>query len=214
MVNAIEEQLELGAQDLAIQLSEDQRNAMLAHLTLLSKWNKTYNLTTVSEPEQTVIRHTLDSLSIQPWMDGERVADIGSGGGFPGVPLAICNPQRQFVLLDSRGKKVNFINTVRRELKLKNLTGLHYRVEEYRPEQLFDTLVSRAFSSLAKFFHLTQHLLKSGGRLLAMKGEYPTAELQELNDRYDLSTQCHELQVPYLNATRHLVVISPTGPMS
>ena len=197
-----------GAAKLGIELTDQQNHQLLQHLSLLNKWNKTYNLTTISEPSAALVRHTLDSLAIQPWLKGLQLADLGSGGGFPGLPLAICNADRHFVLIDSRGKKVNFLNAVRRNLQLENLSAVHGRVEDFRPTQQFDTLVSRAFTSLESFIRLSRHLLKSGGQWLAMKGEYPDAELEALHSQQDLTVSCVPLSVPELDAERHLVIIT------
>ena len=142
-----------GAQQLNIALSESQQEQLLQYLGLLIKWNKAYNLTAVRNPDEMVSRHLLDSLSVVDCVQkyGDHWLDVGSGGGMPGVPLAILFPERQFTLLDSNGKKTRFLTQVKLELKLDNLQVIHSRVEAYTPEQAFTGIISRAFSSLEDF---------------------------------------------------------------
>ncbi|MDR3503926.1 MAG: 16S rRNA (guanine(527)-N(7))-methyltransferase RsmG [Legionella sp.] len=153
---------------------------LLDYLFLLKKWNVAYNLTAVRDLESMVNKHLLDSLAIAPWLQGERIIDVGTGPGLPGIPLAIAQPEKSFVLLDSNGKKTRFLNEVKRQLDLKNLEIVQIRVENYHPAQGFDTVISRAFSSLAQMIHWTEHLVAKDGIWLAMKGRYPDAELQEI----------------------------------
>ncbi len=154
------EELSLGARSLGVALSDAQHGQLLAYLALLVKWNKAYNLTAVRDPDEMVSRHLLDSLSVVPFVaaGGARWLDVGSGGGMPGVPLAILFPERQFTLLDSNGKKTRFLTQVKLELKLANLEVIHSRVEQLQPPQPFDGIVSRAFSSLEDFSTWTRHL--------------------------------------------------------
>ncbi|CAM4383134.1 MAG: Ribosomal RNA small subunit methyltransferase G [Legionella sp.] len=153
---------------------------LLDYLFLLKKWNLAYNLTAVRDLESMVNKHLLDSLAIVPWVQGKRIIDVGTGPGLPGIPLAIALPEKSFVLLDSNGKKTRFLNEVKRQLDLKNLEIVQIRVENYHPTQGFDTVISRAFSSLAQMIHWTKHLVANDGIWLAMKGRYPDAELQEI----------------------------------
>ncbi|MFJ1268803.1 16S rRNA (guanine(527)-N(7))-methyltransferase RsmG [Legionella lytica] len=153
---------------------------LLDYLFLLKKWNLAYNLTAVRDLESMVNKHLLDSLAIVPWVHGEHIIDVGTGPGLPGIPLAIAHPDKSFVLLDSNGKKTRFLNEVKRQLDLKNLEIVQIRVENYHPAQGFDTVISRAFSSLAQMIHWTKHLIAEDGIWLAMKGRYPDAELQEI----------------------------------
>ena len=178
----------------------------LTYLRLLHRWNSSFNLTAVRDPLEMVGRHLLDSLAILPWVRGPRVLDAGSGAGLPGVPLAIARPEWTVVLLDSAGKKVRFLRQVRRELGLDNLEPVQERLERFRPEVGFDTVVSRAFASLADFASAARHLV-AGGRLLAMKGRYPEAELADLPD--DIRVEAVEKpRVPGLQEERHLVIMS------
>lgn len=157
---------------------------LLDYLFLLKKWNLAYNLTAVRDLESMVSKHIFDSLAILPWIKGDRIIDVGTGAGLPGIPLAIANPEKNFVLLDSNGKKTRFLNEVKRQLDLNNLEVVQFRVENYRPAQGFDTVVSRAFSSLAQMIYWTEHLVAQDGIWLAMKGRYPDAELQEIKQHY------------------------------
>lgn len=157
---------------------------LLHFLVLLKKWNKTYNLTAIRDIETMVGKHILDSLAILPWIKGNRILDVGTGAGLPGIPLAIAKPDIQFVLLDSNGKKISFLSEVKRQLNLKNLELKQIRVENYHPNQGFDTVISRAFSSLEQMIKWTQHLIAQDGLWLAMKGRLPDAELIPIHQKY------------------------------
>ncbi|MCL5272804.1 MAG: 16S rRNA (guanine(527)-N(7))-methyltransferase RsmG [Gammaproteobacteria bacterium] len=157
---------------------------LLQYLLLLKKWNAAYNLTAVRDLESMINKHLLDSLAIIPWVKGNNILDVGTGPGLPGIPLAIALPEKQFVLLDSNGKKIRFLNEVKRQLNLKNLEIVQFRVENYHPAQGFDTVTSRAFSSLDQMIHWTQHLIANDGIWLAMKGRYPDTELNMIHQKY------------------------------
>lgn len=150
------------------------------YLFLLKKWNLAYNLTAVRDLPSMVNKHILDSLAIVPWLRGARIIDVGTGAGLPGIPLALAKPEIHFVLLDSNGKKTRFLNEVKRQLNINNLEIVQFRVENYRPEQGFDTVLSRAFSSLVQMIQWTQHLIANQGIWLAMKGRFPDIELNEI----------------------------------
>jgi 16S rRNA (guanine527-N7)-methyltransferase len=202
------EELVQGAQALGVDLSPLQQEQLLAYLALLIKWNKAYNLTAVRDPDEMVSRHLLDSLSVAPFV-AERGAswlDVGSGGGMPGVPLAILFPERRFTLLDSNGKKTRFLTQVKLELKLGNLEVVHSRVEEFRPEQPFAGICSRAFSSLQDFSDWTRHLGNADTHWLAMKGVHPDDELQALPADFRLQS-CEVLRVPGCQGQRHLLIL-------
>lgn len=202
------EELVAGAHELGIALSEQQQRLLLDYLALLIKWNKAYNLTAVRDPDEMVSRHLLDSLSVVRYVaeGGDRWLDVGSGGGMPGIPLAIMFPERRFVLLDSNGKKTRFLTQVKLELGLGNLEVVHERVERYRPEQPFAGISSRAFSALADFADWTRHLGDIDTRWLAMKGVHPEDELQALPADFELE-RCHVLQVPGCQGQRHLLIL-------
>lgn len=203
---APEKLLQTGLQQLSLEVAEEIQQKMLAYIALLGKWNRAYNLTSVRDPGQMVIRHLLDSLVILPWLRGPSILDVGSGAGLPGIPLALVCPQWQFVLLDSNGKKTRFITQAVGELGLENVQTVHARAEEYRPTQLHNTIVSRAFTSLENMIGMVGKQCAPEGCLLAMKGAYPVAELEQLPENFRVS-KVEELSVPRLDAERHLVVI-------
>jgi len=175
----------------------------LEYLNLLQKWNRVYNLTAIRDANDIVLKHFFDSLVIHPYLSGHRIIDVGSGAGFPGVPLAIIDSTRQFVLLDSQIKKIQFLTMVKNTLDLKHVEIVHARAEDFLPEVLFDTVLTRAFSTLDIMKEKTQHLLNKGGQFLAMKGQYPTEELKALGD--NSHWEVYPLKVPYLHEERHLV---------
>ena len=176
------------------------------YLDSMQKWNKTYNLTAVTTPHEMVVLHILDSLVIQPFISGKRIIDVGSGAGLPGIPLAIINPDKQFVLLDSNHKKTRFLTQAQIELGLKNIEIVCDRVEKYKPTQCFDHVITRAFASLDDVLIKTQHLCCHQGTFLAMKGTYPKEEIQSIPDQFVVQ-KAEQLHVPDLNAERHLVII-------
>jgi len=162
------------------------------------------NLTAIRERPAQITKHLLDSLSVQPFLHGERVLDVGTGAGFPGLPLAIVNPSKQFVLLDSTAKKLKFIEHVCALLELPNVQTVHIRAENFRPAQRFDIVLSRAVGPVEQFVKWAGHLSVGGGRLLAMKGRHPEAELASLPTGWKLAA-VHRLDVPALDEERHLV---------
>ncbi|XQE67163.1 16S rRNA (guanine(527)-N(7))-methyltransferase RsmG [Pseudomonas sp. P3C3] len=202
------EELAQGAQTLDVALSPLQQEQLLAYLALLIKWNKAYNLTAVRNPDEMVSRHLLDSLSVVPFVAqyGDNWLDVGSGGGMPGIPLAILFPERRFTLLDSNGKKTRFLTQVKLELKLANLDVIHSRVEEFRPQVPFSGICSRAFSSLQDFTDWTRHLGNGDTHWLAMKGVQPDDELQALPADFRLQS-CDVLKVPGCQGQRHLLIL-------
>lgn len=204
------EELSTGATKLGIQLSKTQHSQLLAYLALLIKWNKAYNLTAVRNPDEMVSRHLLDSLSVVPFVEGERWLDVGSGGGMPGIPLAIMFPEMKVSLLDSNGKKTRFQTQVKLELKLDNLQVIHSRAEEFQPEQPFTGIISRAFSSLEDFTVWTRHMGNTDTRWLAMKGLHPADELVALPADFHLDS-AHALAVPGCQGQRHLLILRRTA---
>lgn len=181
----IQGQLDAGFQALGLSLPS---KVFLQYLLLLKKWNHAYNLTAVRDMDVMVERHILDSLAICPWIKGPRVLDVGTGAGFPGIPLALAMPQLQVTLLDSNGKKVRFLKEVKRALSLDNVNIIQSRVESYRESPGFDTVTSRAFSDLAQMTHWTQHLVAPNGIWVAMKGRYPEVELSQIQSPYRVET--------------------------
>lgn len=199
--------LKQGVQVLGLSLNEPQLQALENYLQLLNKWNQTYNLTAVRDSERMVSYHLLDSLSIVPHLQQvQRLLDVGSGGGMPGIPAAIARPDMQVVLIDSNHKKTAFLRQAALELQLSNVEVVTERVENYRPEQLFDGIVSRAFADLDEFVRLTQGLIAGSGVWLAMKGVHPYEEITQLDELAKVA-EVIALQVPGLDAERHLVKI-------
>ena len=187
-----------------IVITDTQKSQLVQLVELLHKWNKAYNLTSVRDPDAMLVKHILDSLVVSPHLHGERFIDVGTGPGLPGLPLAIINPDKQFVLLDSLGKRINFIRQVIQELGLTNVTPVKSRVEEYQPEVRFDGVLSRAFASLEDMLSWCHHLPSEQGSFLALKGQYPAEELAQLPANIRL-VACHELRVPELEGERHLL---------
>jgi 16S rRNA (guanine527-N7)-methyltransferase len=183
---------------------------LAGYLRELDKWNKTYNLTAVRDPVDMVARHVLDALSVQPYLHGTRVLDVGTGAGLPGIPLALANPDKHFTLLDSNGKKVRFVQHMIGELGIGNAMPVQARVESWDAASNFDTIVSRAFSSLADFINSSGHLLAPGGCLLAMKGKLPQDEIKALPSGWRV-TDSYVLAVPGLDAERHALVLQPAA---
>lgn len=199
-------ELASGAAELGISLTDTQSRQLLDYLALLHKWNKAYNLTAVRDPDEMVSRHLLDSLSILPFVTGQRWLDVGSGGGMPGIILTIMRPETSFMLLDSNGKKTRFLTQVKMELGLDNLKVAQGRVEAFQTEAAFDGIVSRAFSSLADFTQMTRHLGHAETRWLAMKGQYPEEELAALPIDFEVG-QSTRLTVPGCQGSRHLLIL-------
>jgi len=172
--------LESGITALNLTVTDAQIEQLLAFIKLIEKWNKAYNLTAIRNPEEMAQLHILDSLAIVPHIHGQRIIDIGTGAGLPGIPLAICLPDIHFTLLDSNAKKTRFVQQVALELKLKNVAVIHSRVENHQPEHGYDAALTRAFAGLPEIVKLTAHLLAKDGVLLAMKGQIPEAELAQI----------------------------------
>lgn len=198
--------LTAGAAQLGIELEERQAERLIRLLDELDDWNQRMNLTAIRERPAQITKHLLDSLSVQPFLRGERILDVGTGAGFPGLPLAIVNPSRQFTLLDSTAKKLRFVAHVAALLDLPNVQTVHARAENFRPAQRFDMVLSRAVGSVEQFVKWAGHLCVGGGRLLAMKGRDPAAELEKLPSGWKLAA-LHRIDVPALDEQRHLVEI-------
>lgn len=196
--------LQSAAAQLGLQLTDAQQDALLAHLDLMDEWGARMNLTAIRDREQQLTKHVLDSLSIRPWLRGERIADLGSGAGFPGIPLAVVDPARHFALIEATGKKCDFLRRVAAELVLANVEIVQSRAETYRPPLRFGTVVARAVGPIADLVRRGGHLVAGGGRLLAMKGRLPEAELAARLNGWKLAG-VHRLAVPGLAEERHLV---------
>ena len=189
-----------------IQLTDRQKDQLIQLVQLLNKWNKAYNLTSVRDPQEMLVKHILDSIVVSPYLQGDRFIDVGTGPGLPGLPLAIINPTKQFVLLDSLGKRISFIRNAVRELGLTNVEPVLSRVEEYQPEQKFDGVLSRAFASLKDMTDWCHHLPKKDGYFYALKGIYHEEEVPELDKKFAVKDVI-TLHVPELVGERHLIVL-------
>jgi 16S rRNA (guanine527-N7)-methyltransferase len=197
------ESLEL---DLGWGLNDAQYEQIERYITLLLRWNKVFNLTAIRAAKDILPLHILDSLSVLPYIKYQHCLDVGSGAGLPGIPLAIMQPEKQITLLDTNGKKTRFMQQAVIELDLKNVNVVHARVEKWSPEQPFDAIISRAFSSLQDFVHLTANHLTTTGTLYAMKGRYPADELEGLPQGYHAAEL--KLKIPSLNVDRFLIEIT------
>lgn len=196
--------LSAGSAKLGIALSPQILDTCVAYIEQLLKWNRVYNLTAITDVKAIVARHFLDSFVVTSYLKGERILDVGTGAGFPGIPLALINPNKSFSLLDSNGKKTRFLTQVVADLGMTNVSIIQSRVEDYQSEQCFHTIVSRAFSQIDDMIDQCKHLLCEGGVMLALKGKYPTDELTELH----AEAIVHRLEIPGLDAARHVVCIT------
>ncbi|OSI11918.1 16S rRNA (guanine(527)-N(7))-methyltransferase RsmG [Neisseria canis] len=202
------QQLQTGLQEMGLSLTTAQQLLLLEYVALLKKWNSTYNLTALRDENTMISHHVLDSLTLLPYVkDAKTLMDVGSGGGMPGIPTAICRPDLQITLLDSNTKKTTFLQQAVIELGLNNVTVASGRVEAMHDKKV-DVVTSRAFAELADFIALTKHLLNENGYWAAMKGVYPYEELEHVPDNVEVAC-VEKLDVPMLNAERHMVVMRP-----
>ncbi len=202
----MENDLQEGLKAMQIEASDEQQILLLRFIDLLDKWNKAYNLTAIRNKRDMLPLHILDSLSLLPHLgEAKRILDIGSGAGLPGIPLAILQPDREFVLLDSNGKKTRFIKQAIIELKLKNVSVVHGRIEKYSPESNFDCITTRAFATIAETLAMIVHFLSNESRILFMKSNTAEDELAKISADY--ATKIITLTVPEIEAARTLVVL-------
>ncbi len=204
------EQLEAGARELRVELTVPMGDALLRVLDELERGNAQFNLTAIRDRPGMLRKHLLDSLSLHAFLRGHRVADVGTGAGFPGLPLAIANPDRHFALIEATGKKARFVTSTAAAIGAGNVEVVNTRAETYRPDLRFDTVVARALSSLADFVAYAGHLLAPEGRLLAMKGKRPDEEISALPKTFRVLA-VHRLRVPGLDDERHLVELCRSG---
>ncbi|MEB6381170.1 16S rRNA (guanine(527)-N(7))-methyltransferase RsmG [Leclercia adecarboxylata] len=191
-----------------ISLTDHQKNQLVGYVDMLNKWNKAYNLTSVRDPNEMLIRHILDSIVVAPHLQGERFIDVGTGPGLPGIPLSIVRPESHFTLLDSLGKRVRFLRQVQHELKLENIYPVQSRVEEFPAEPPFDGVISRAFASLNDMIDWCKHLPAENGRFYALKGVLPADEIAQMPEGFVVE-EAIKLRVPQLEGERHLVIVKP-----
>ncbi len=201
--------LAAGAAELGLDLDATQQGRLLRLGTLLLEWNQRFNLTAIRDPLEVVRKHLLDSLSALPQLHGTRIADVGSGAGFPGLPLAIAAPDRGFTLIEATAKKVRFIEAAIAELGIANAQPQNLRAEGWRPPRPFDTVVTRAVGSLAEIVRVAGRLCAADGVLLAMKGRYPEAEVAALPRGWTIA-ESRRVRVPGVDAERHVIVMSRT----
>lgn len=177
------------------------------YLDLLQRWNKVFNLTAITAPREMVYLHIIDSLAVQPFLNGKRFLDVGSGAGLPGIPLAIVNPDQHWVLLDKNNKKTRFLTQACAELRLTNVEVVQARCEDFQPSQCFDSILSRAFGTLRLFTESTMHLLCEQGLFIAMKGKYPQDEINELSTQF-LLQKTAQLDIKGMSIERHIICLS------
>ena len=201
----VAERLVHGAATLGVDLTDTDAARLLRLLDELERWNRTYNLTAIRDRDAMLTHHLLDSLAIHPDLQGTTVADVGTGAGFPGLPLAVLSPQRRFTLIDSNGKKIRFVQHAARELGLANVEGLHGRVEAVAG-RTFDTIVSRAFAALPEYVANVAALCGPQTRVLAMKGKWPQQEIDRLPPQWR-QQGARELIIPGLDESRCVVVL-------
>ena len=195
------------AKSMAVELTEHDASRLQQLLDELERWNRTYNLTAITKREEMVTHHLLDSLAVQADLYGTTVADVGTGAGFPGLPLAVLNPERRFTLIDSAGKKVRFVSHAAHALGLTNVQGLHARVESLKPEKLFDTIVTRAFAPLPEMLEKVAPLCGPQSRVLAMKGKWPREEIAAIPAGWRVASS-RDLVIPGLKEARCAIVLA------
>ena len=203
-INAL---LKKALQENNLSLNDRAQQQLIHYLELLQTWNRTFNLTTITDPRDMVYLHLIDSLMVQPFLHGSRMLDVGSGAGLPGIPLAIANPEQTWVLLDKNNKKTRFMTQAIAELGLSNAEAVQTRCEDFHPTHCFDSILSRAFGTIRLFVESTTHLLCEQGRFIAMKGKYPQDELSDLPTNTVLQ-KSEKLDIKGINAERHIICLS------
>lgn len=201
------------ANKLDFAVSQTQQQKLIEFVLLLHKWNKAYNLSSVREPDQMLVKHIFDSIVVAPHLSGTKFADVGTGPGLPGIPLAIMQPQSSFTLIDSLGKRIRFIKQVVHELQLDNVHAIQARVENVNDQGVFDGVLSRAFASISDMLQWCEHLVDHNGEFLALKGQLHQQELTNIPEHFTL-VQSIPLLIPSLNGERHLVKIKKESPSS
>ncbi len=187
-------------------INEQAQQKLIEYLKLLQRWNKVFNLTTITDPREMVYKHLIDSLLMQPFLHGAQLLDVGSGAGLPGIPLAIVNPNLHWTLLDKNNKKTRFMTQAVAELKLTNVAIVNERSEDFQPELKFDTILSRAYGTIAMFLTTTQHLLAPNGTFVAMKGKYPQDELIDIPPHYTVEKTV-PIEIKGITVDRCVVVL-------
>lgn len=186
------------------ELSDHMQQQLVHYLEMMQSWNRIINLTSITEPREMVYLHIIDSLSVMPYLHGNRLLDIGTGAGLPGIPLAITHPDQHWVLLDKNSKKTRFLTQVIAELKLAHVSAVHSRGEDFQPAYCFDSILGRAFGSIRLFAETTGHLLCPNGKLIAMKGKYPEEEINDIPKSFTIQ-DITRLELNGMNVERHIV---------
>jgi 16S rRNA (guanine527-N7)-methyltransferase len=208
--DALEAVLEQGIKDMTLDVTPEQQTQLMGYLALMNKWNAVYNLTSLRDPQQMVTHHLLDSLAAVPaFADAHNVLDVGAGGGLPGIVLAIVRPDMKVSMIDTVHKKTAFLNQVKAELKLTNVSVHTMKVQDLVVDDKFDVITSRAFADLSDFVNWSGHLLAEGGKFIALKGVAPSEERERLPQDWKV-VDLQPLWVPRLQAERHLVFIERT----
>jgi len=203
-VNAFQSILKQALSDNAITLDDGTQEKLVHYLELMQAWNRVFNLTNITHPREMVLLHIIDSLLVAPFLQGDQLLDVGTGAGLPGIPLALIHPQQHWLLLDKNNKKTRFLTQVVAELHLANVNVVQARTEEFHPAKCFDTIISRAFSSLQMFVSSTQHLLCTNGKWLAMKGKYPDEEIRDISSAFVVESS-KKLVIKGMDVERHLI---------
>lgn len=211
----LSEQIANGALQLGQVLTEDQAERLATLLTELERWNRRINLTAIRDLGEMVSGHVLDSLAVRPMLKGPAILDVGTGAGFPGLPLALLEPDCRFVLLDSNGKKISFVREMIGALGLENAEAVKARAEDYAPGSRFDTVIARALASLPDLVGLSSHLVADRGQLLALKGNYPAEELEAIRSMPEWEYSVLPVEVPGRKShARHVVRLEKIGAAS
>ena len=208
MKEPLRQQLEYGLKQMGLFYPVETQQKLVHYIQLIARWNKTFNLTAIRDVEEMVSKHLLDSLAVQPYLEGKKILDVGSGAGLPGIPFAITSPDKQFVLIDSNGKKTRFLTQAKIDLKLDNVEVIHQRVEDYQPVSdghriYFDVITARAYASTDDILSSTAHLQNEASRILIMQGKL---DRKISSSQYEL-IESHTLDVYGLDAQRHLLEI-------
>jgi 16S rRNA (guanine527-N7)-methyltransferase len=204
-IHLSKQELKTGIEALKLPFKVDDitLNDFIRYMILMLKWNRSYNLTAVRKPTDIIRRHFLDCLAVAPYICGNKIIDVGSGAGLPGIVLALVYPKKHFVLLDSNGKKARFLLQVKTELALNNVTVVQERVEDYQTQEFFDVIITRAFGNIQDILAMTERLCRPGGQIIAMKGVYPGTEIADLKKEHEVV----QLFIPFLDGERHLICI-------
>jgi len=207
------QRLKQGIDELSLEIAPETQQKLIQYVELIAKWNKSFNLTAIRKIDEMVTLHLLDSLAVVPFIKANRILDVGAGAGLPGIVLALCYPDKEFVLIDTNGKKTRFMTQAKIELGLANVEVVHARVDEYQPLKAFDAIISRAFASISDMLGYVDHLVTPETTILAMKADSEDEISRMPTDdklAYTIDT-IHELKIPGLQAKRQLIVITKPG---